>query len=63
MHNNFSLKFKKIDIVFIVVSLILSVAFLFIVLEINNSQEGKRYLNVYHQNERIEELHINIDET
>lgn len=62
MNNNFSLKFKKIDIIFVVISLVISILFLFSMLQINNNQEGKRYLNVYHQNQRIKELYFDIDE-
>lgn len=62
MNNNFSLKFKKMDIIVIIVSLIAIVSVFLGVYLYNKNQEGDRYLNVYHQNEKIQELYINIDE-
>lgn len=61
MNRNFPLKLKKIDLIFIVISVILSLVFFFMIFLYDSFSNGERYLNVYYQNQKIEELYIRIN--
>lgn len=61
MHKNFSLKFRIFDIFVIAISLILSIILIIVIVSINNPFSKKRYVEIYHQNTRLEQYRIELD--
>ncbi|MCF0117162.1 MAG: NusG domain II-containing protein [Bacilli bacterium] len=61
MNRNFSLKFKKIDIVGIIITFILSLSFMIGVLVYFNTSSKSRYVEVYHQNVLLKDYTTNLN--
>ena len=62
MNKNFSLKFKLLDIIVIVTSILVSSSLMVGIFLYNKSLGGTRYLNIYHNQQELTQYHINIDE-
>lgn len=61
MNNNFSLKFKKFDIIAIVTSIIIAISIMITIFAtglINSS--NTKYVNIYHQGIKLEEYTVNL---
>ncbi|MDY2745922.1 MAG: hypothetical protein SOV57_01775, partial [Bacilli bacterium] len=56
MNNNFSIKFKKWDILIVVISTLISSCLLLGILISNKSSSSHRYVQIAHKNIIIEEL-------
>lgn len=62
MNKNFSLKHSIKDIILVSISLVIAIVFIVVILLSNKAfSSNKRYLNVYHQNTRLN-ININLND-
>ena len=62
MNKNFSLKHSIKDIILVSISLVIAIVFIMVILLSNKAfSSNKRYLNVYHQNTRLN-ININLND-
>ena len=62
MNKNFSLKFKKSDIFVIAISILIAISLIVGILLVNKPKEkGGRYVNIYHQNQRLDQYNVDLD--
>lgn len=62
MNNNFSLKFKKWDILVIVIALVISSSLLVGILSVKKANSKHRFVQIAHKNVVIEELTTSLDD-